>query len=99
MRGKKRDEKDISKNTLLVLLVLTLLVSIVSTWAIVSQPDSVYETIDSAAVQSEDAITQDVADSSEENTYIAPQESEDSGEVSVDILDNGETTQDTETTQ
>lgn len=37
---------DISKRTVLVLLVLTLVVSVVGTWTILSQPTAVYRTVD-----------------------------------------------------
>jgi hypothetical protein len=36
---------DISKRTVLVLLVLTLVVSVVGTWTILSQPTTIYRTI------------------------------------------------------
>ena len=37
---------DISKRTVLVLLVLTLVVSVVGTWTILSQPTTIYKTIE-----------------------------------------------------
>lgn len=36
---------DISKRTVLVLLVLTLVVSVVGTWTILSQPTTIYRTV------------------------------------------------------
>ncbi len=40
------ESNDISKRTVLVLLVLTLVVSVVGTWTILSQPTTIYKTID-----------------------------------------------------
>ena len=40
------NETDISKHTVLVLLVLTLVVSIVGTWTILSQPTTIYKTVE-----------------------------------------------------
>jgi len=37
---------DISKQTVLVLLVLTLVISIFGTWFVLSQPKTIYETTD-----------------------------------------------------
>ncbi|NQU79864.1 hypothetical protein HQ545_08925 [Candidatus Woesearchaeota archaeon] len=37
---------DISKRTVMVLLVLTLVVSIIGTWTILSQPTTIYRTIE-----------------------------------------------------
>jgi len=40
------EKTDISKQTVLVLLVLTLVVSIVGTWTVLSMPTTVYKTIE-----------------------------------------------------
>ena len=39
---------DISKRTVLVLLVLTLVVSVVGTWTVLSMPKTVYKTVEVA---------------------------------------------------
>ncbi len=39
------ESNDISKRTVLVLLVLTLVVSVVGTWTILSQPTTIYKTV------------------------------------------------------
>jgi hypothetical protein len=39
------ESNDISKRTVLVLLILTLVVSVVGTWTILSQPTTIYKTI------------------------------------------------------
>jgi hypothetical protein len=38
------ETKDISKRTVLVLLILTLVISVVGTWTILSQPTTIYKT-------------------------------------------------------
>jgi hypothetical protein len=40
------ESNDISKRTVLVLLILTLVVSVVGTWTILSQPTTIYKTIE-----------------------------------------------------
>jgi len=45
------ENTDISKSTVLVLLVLTLVVSVVGTWTILSQPTTIYKTIELGAPQ------------------------------------------------
>jgi hypothetical protein len=37
-------DKDISKRTVLVLLILTLVISVVGTWTILSQPSTIHKT-------------------------------------------------------
>jgi len=39
-------DNDISKRTVLVLLILTLVVSVVGTWTILSMPKTVYKTLE-----------------------------------------------------
>jgi hypothetical protein len=40
------EKDDISKQTVLVLLVLTLVVSVVGTWTILSTPTTIYKTVE-----------------------------------------------------
>ncbi len=40
------ENNDISKRTVLVLLVLTLVVSVVGTWTILSQPTTIYKNVE-----------------------------------------------------
>ncbi len=39
-------DNDISKRTVLVLLILTLVVSVVGTWTVLSMPKTVYKTVE-----------------------------------------------------
>ena len=45
------ENQDISKRTVLVLLVLTLVVSVVGTWTVLSQPTTIYKTIELSGPQ------------------------------------------------
>ena len=45
------EKTDISKQTVLVLLVLTLVVSIVGTWTILSTPTTLYKTVEQGGPQ------------------------------------------------
>jgi len=47
----KMESNDISKRTVLVLLILTLVVSVVGTWTILSQPTTIYKTIENGGPQ------------------------------------------------
>jgi len=42
---------DISKKTVLVLLVLTLVVSVIGTWSVLSMPTTVYKTVTQDGVE------------------------------------------------
>ena len=75
------ESNDISKRTVLVLLVLTLVVSVVGTWTILSQPTTIYKTIEVGGPQSGQ-----VKLNIHEPTEPVPQLSEDGGKISVNIL-------------
>ena len=74
------ETNDISKRTVLVLLILTLVVSVVGTWTILSQPTTIYKTIELGGPE-----TGKVKVGIHEP--VEPQEPTVGGKVSVNILD------------
>ena len=70
---------DISKHTVLVLLILTLVVSIVGTWTILSQPTTIYRTVEIGGPQSGE-VKLNIQQPAE------PQMVEEGGQVSIQIL-------------
>ena len=73
-------DNDISKRTVLVLLVLTLIVSIVGTWTVLSQPTTIYKTVEIGGPQAGKVKL----------SIDAPEEpviTDTGGEVSLNILD------------
>lgn len=75
------ESNDISKRTVLVLLVLTLVVSVVGTWTILSQPTTIYRTVETGGPQSGQ-----VRLNINEPSMPVQQLSDDGGKVSVNIL-------------
>lgn len=73
-------ENDISKRTVLVLLVLTLVVSIVGTWTVLSQPTTIYKTVELGGPQA--GMVKLSIDAPEEPVMTGT-----GGEVSLNILD------------
>ena len=73
------ETNDISKRTVLVLLVLTLVVSVVGTWTILSQPTTIYKTTELSGPQT-GKVSVDI------NQPVEPTLSSESGKVSVNIL-------------
>jgi len=72
-------DNDISKRTVLVLLVLTLIVSVVGTWTILSQPTTIYKTIEIGGPAS-GKVNVNI------DEPTAPKIVEGAGKVSVNIL-------------
>lgn len=75
------ESKDISKRTVLVLLVLTLVVSVVGTWTILSQPTTIYRTVEMGGPQAGE-VRLDINEPSEPVQQL----SDSDGKVSVNIL-------------
>jgi hypothetical protein len=73
-------DNDISKRTVLVLLVLTLIVSIVGTWTVLSQPTTIYKTVEVGGPQA--GMVKLSIDAPAE-----PVVTDTGGEVSLNILD------------
>jgi hypothetical protein len=78
-RLEKMENNDISKRTVLVLLVLTLIVSVVGTWTILSQPTTIYRTIELGGPES-GRVSVNI------NPPAEPQLADEGGKVSVNIL-------------
>jgi hypothetical protein len=74
---------DISKRTVLVLLVLTLVVSVVGTWTILSQPTTIYKTVELSGPQS-GKVQVGIFEPVEPQPEVG---GDTGGEVSVNILD------------
>ena len=74
-------ENDISKRTVLVLLVLTLVVSIVGTWTVLSQPTTIYKTVELGGPQ--EGMVQLKVNS----PPAEPQIADSGGQVGVKILE------------
>ncbi len=77
------ENNDISKRTVLVLLVLTLVVSIVGTWTILSQPTTIYRTVELGPPQ-EGQVNVDITNPPSEPV---PQVSDTAGEVKLNIVE------------
>ncbi len=75
------ESNDISKRTVLVLLVLTLVVSVVGTWTILSQPTTIYRTVEMGGPQAGQ-----VRLNIDEPSMPVQQLSDDGGKISVNIL-------------
>ena len=73
---------DISKRTVLVLLILTLVISVVGTWTILSQPTTIYKTIKIGAPESGKVLLNIAPPEAPQPPAIA----KDGGKVSVNIL-------------
>jgi hypothetical protein len=71
---------DISKRTVLVLLILTLVVSVVGTWTILSQPTTIYRTVEIGEPAS-GKVSLDIDEPAE------PVVVNEGGKVGVNILD------------
>jgi hypothetical protein len=74
---------DISKRTVLVLLILTLVVSVVGTWTILSQPTTIYRTVELSGPQT-GKVGVNIAPPGEP---VPPVVVDEGGKVGVNILD------------
>jgi hypothetical protein len=72
-------DNDISKRTVLVLLVLTLIVSVVGTWTILSQPTTIYKTMELGG-PAPGRVSLSI------NAPTVPQLSNEAGKVSINIM-------------
>lgn len=75
------ESNDISKRTVLVLLVLTLVVSVVGTWTILSQPTTIYKTIELGGPQ-DGKVKLNI----DPPTVSVTQLADDAGKVNLNIL-------------
>jgi len=76
------ENNDISKRTVLVLLVLTLVVSVVGTWTILSQPTTIYRTVE-IGPDPQGKVSVDISPPTEP----VPQVSDTGGEVKLNIVE------------
>lgn len=76
------ESNDISKRTVLVLLVLTLVVSVVGTWTILSQPTTIYTTVTDHGPAAGKVSLGIAGEPVEVDTSASPQ----AGEVKLNIL-------------
>lgn len=78
------ENKDISKRTVLVLLILTLVISVVGTWTILSQPTTIYKISDESGRTSEGEVRVNILDGP--TTPAEPPIGNTDGQVSINIL-------------
>lgn len=80
------DKKDISKRTVMVLLILTLVISVVGTWTILSQPATVYKTTEIYPSPGGE-VSVGITDGPQTSTMAAPVKSvDDNARVRLNIL-------------
>jgi hypothetical protein len=72
---------DISKRTVLVLLILTLVISVVGTWTVLSQPTTIYKTVQLGGPESGKVMV----GITEPSAPQAPAMSNEGGKVSINI--------------
>ncbi|MBU2561325.1 MAG: hypothetical protein KKD17_03430 [Nanoarchaeota archaeon] len=75
------ENNDISKRTVLVLLILTLVVSVVGTWTILSQPTTIYRTVELGQ-----PVHGKVQLNINDATPAAPVLAEEGGKVAINIV-------------
>ena len=79
------ENKDISKRTVLVLLVLTLVISVVGTWTILSQPTTIYKTTDISGSDDAGKVSVRIWDGST-TAPAEPKVSDEGGQVAINII-------------